>query len=125
MQGWCKDADRHWIGIPKEGGDAATGTADLSFANPRHLAFVFAVNGPPTAMKPNISADDSRALPKETPARKAARRRKLHAILKKGMGMSPQELKDSLWPGYAETYRSDRKFTVTEPKAPYGKRRAR
>ena len=76
-------------------------------------------------MKPKISSDSSGALPKETPARKTARRRRLRAILKRGMGMSAKELKDSLWPGYAETYRSDRKFTVTEPKARYGKRRPR
>ncbi len=63
-------------------------------------------------MKPKISSSDSWALPKETPAQKAARRRKLQAILKKGLGMSPQELKDSLWPGYAETYRSNRTCTV-------------
>jgi hypothetical protein len=78
-----------------------------------------------TAVKPKVTSARSWAFPKETPAQKAARRRKLHAILKKGMGMSPQELKDSLWPGYAETYRSDRSFSVSETKAPYGKRRSR
>jgi hypothetical protein len=76
-------------------------------------------------MKPKISTEDSWALPKETPTKKAARRRKLHAILKKGMGLSPKDLRDSLWPGYAETYRSDRKFTVSESRGPYGKRRSR
>ena len=56
-------------------------------------------------MKLKASHDDSRAVSKETPARKAARLRKLRAILKKGLGMSPKELRDSLWPGYAENYR--------------------
>lgn len=76
-------------------------------------------------MKSKVTSKHAWALPKETPAQKAARRRKLHAILKRGMGMSPKELKDSLWPGYAETFRSDRKLSVSEPKAPYGKRRSR
>ena len=76
-------------------------------------------------MKRKISSDETWTLPKETPAQKATRVRKLRAILKKGMGMSPKELKDSLWPGYAETYRSEGGFRVSEPKAPYGKRRSR
>jgi hypothetical protein len=76
-------------------------------------------------MKTKVLPDDSWAFPKETPAGKAARIRKLRAILKRGMGMSPKELKDSLRPGYAETYRTERGFRVNEPKAPYGKRRAR
>jgi len=74
-------------------------------------------------MKPKISSSDSWILPKETPAQKTTRRRKLKKILKAGLGMTPAELKASLWPGYAETYRSYRKFSVGEPKARYGKRR--
>ena len=70
-------------------------------------------------MKTKISSDDFGALPKETPAAKAARRRKLHALLKKGMGLKPGELKASLRPGYYETFRA------MEDPAPYGRRRSR
>lgn len=76
-------------------------------------------------MKPKVTTEETWTPPPETPAERAARIRKLRAILKKGMGMSPKDLKDSLWPGYAETYRSERGFQVSEPKAPYGKRRSR
>ena len=68
-------------------------------------------------MKTKATSDDAWVLPKETRVQKAARLRKLRAILKKGMGMSPKELKDSLWPGYAETYRSERGFRRTAKSA--------
>jgi hypothetical protein len=70
-------------------------------------------------MKPKISSDDSWAVSAETPARKAARRRKLRALLKKGTGLKPGELKNAIRPGYLETYR------VMEDPAPYGRRRSR
>lgn len=56
---------------------------------------------------------------KETAAEKAARIRKLRALLKKGMGLKPGELKASLRPGYYETFRA------MEDPAPYGRRRSR
>ncbi len=55
----------------------------------------------------------------ETPAEKAARIRKLRAILKKGTGLKPGELKNAIRPGYLETYRA------MEDPAPYGRRRSR
>ncbi len=70
-------------------------------------------------MKPKISSDDSWTLPKETPAERDARRRKLKRILKKGTGLKPGELKNAIRPGYLETYR------VMEDPAPYGRRRSR
>jgi hypothetical protein len=57
-------------------------------------------------MKTKLLPDDSWAFPKETPAEQAARRRKLHAILKKGTGLKPGELKNAIRPGYLETYRA-------------------
>ena len=84
-----------------------------------NVIFTSSRHGPPTAMKPKISSPDSWALPKESAAQKAARRRKLHALLKKGMGLKPGELKASVRPGYYETFRA------MEDPAPYGRRRSR
>jgi hypothetical protein len=70
-------------------------------------------------MKTKVLPDDSWAFPTETPAEKAARIRKLRAILKKGTGLKPGELKNAIRPGYLETYR------VMEDPAPYGRRRSR
>ena len=70
-------------------------------------------------MKTKTLQDDSWAFPKETPAQKAARRRKLKKILKAGLGLKPGELKNAIRPGYLETYRA------MEDPAPYGRRRSR
>jgi hypothetical protein len=70
-------------------------------------------------MKPKVSPADYQGLPKETPTRKAARRRKLHALLKNGMGLKPGELKASLPSGYYETFRA------MEDPASYGRHRSR
>jgi hypothetical protein len=70
-------------------------------------------------MKTKRLPDDSWAFPKETPDEKAARIRKLRAILKKGTGLKPGELKNAIRPGYLETYR------VMEDPSPYGRRRSR
>ena len=70
-------------------------------------------------MKPKISSDDAWTLPKESPARKAARLRKLRTILKKGTGLKPGELRKAIRPGCLETYRA------MEDPAPYGRRRSR
>jgi hypothetical protein len=70
-------------------------------------------------MKTKLLPDDSWAFPKETPAEKAARLRKLKRILKKGLGLKPGELKNAIRPGYLETYRA------MEDPAPYGRRRSR
>ena len=70
-------------------------------------------------MKPKTSSDDSWTLPKETPAERTARRRKLKRILKKGLGLKPGELMNAIRPGYLETYRA------MEDPAPYGRRRPR
>lgn len=59
------------------------------------------------AMKPPPPAAGAGSLPREGPARKLARQRKLHAILRQGIGLPPGELKHSLWPGYAESYRPE------------------
>lgn len=58
-------------------------------------------------MKPPSPADGAGSLPKEAPARKLARQRKLRAILRQGLGLPRQELANSLWPGYAENYRPE------------------
>ena len=55
------------------------------------------------------------ALPCESPARQAARLRKLRSLLRKGLGLTPPELQASLWPGYAEAFRSEPDFRVYEP----------
>lgn len=70
-------------------------------------------------MKTKLLPDDSWAFPKETPAKKAARLRKLKRILKRGTGLKPGQLKNAIRPGYLETYR------VMEDPAPYGRRRSR
>lgn len=70
-------------------------------------------------MKPKISSDDSWAVSTETRAQKAARVRKLRAILKRGSGLKPGLLKNAIRPGYLETYRA------MEDPAPYGRRRSR
>lgn len=58
-------------------------------------------------MKPRSPADGAGSLPRETPARKRTRQRKLRAILRKGLGLPRHELAGSLWPGYAESYRPE------------------
>lgn len=64
-------------------------------------------------MKPPRPADAVAALPRESSARKIARQRKLRAILSKGIGLPRHELTDSLWPGYAETYRPEQSTLVS------------
>lgn len=70
-------------------------------------------------MKSKVTVVADLVLPKETPVQKAARIRKLRAILKKGTGLKPGELKNAIRPGYLETYR------VMEDPAQYGRRRSR
>ena len=70
-------------------------------------------------MKSKVTSRDAWTLPKETPAEKAVRRRKLHAILKKGLGLKPGELSKAIKPGYYETFRA------MEDPAPYGRRNSR
>lgn len=70
-------------------------------------------------MKPKTPPAETWPPPQETAAEKAARIRKLRAILKKGTGLKPGELKNAIRPGYLETYRA------MEDPAPYGRRRSR
>lgn len=75
-------------------------------------------------MKPKAPAVGAGSPPREKPAHPSTRQRKLRAVLRKGLGLSPAELKDSLWPGYAETYRTEQFTTLQEPRSAYGQRRA-
>jgi hypothetical protein len=72
-------------------------------------------------MKSKVPVGVPGALPYEPPARLAARIRKLRVLLRKGLGLSAPELSDSLWPGYAEAFRSEHDFRVYEPGGPYGR----
>jgi hypothetical protein len=64
-------------------------------------------------MKPPTPALRAGSLRPETPARKIARLRKLRAILRQGFGLPRQELANSLWPGYAESYRPEQPSRVS------------
>ncbi len=72
-------------------------------------------------MKSKLPVGDPGVLPRETPARQAARIRKLRLLLRQGLGLSALELRDSLWPGYVETFRAENDYRVTEPGSPYGR----
>jgi hypothetical protein len=63
-------------------------------------------------MKPHTPADGAGSLPREAPARKLARQRKLRTILRKGLGLPRHELAGALWPGYAESYRPEQPTLV-------------
>jgi hypothetical protein len=76
-------------------------------------------------MKPKAPSVGAGPPPREKPARPSARNRKLRAVLCHGLSLSPAELRDSFWPGYAETYRTEQITSLQEPKAAYGNRRAR
>ncbi len=76
-------------------------------------------------MKPKAPSAGAGSPPREKPARQPAPNRKLRAVLRRGLGLSPDQLKDSFWPGYAESYRTEQFTTLREPKAAYGNRRAR
>jgi hypothetical protein len=64
----------------------------------------------------------------EMALKEIARKAKLKALLKRGLGpKKPGELKASLFPGYAESYRAQPSAPLAgaEEQASYGKRRSR
>ena len=75
-----------------------------------------------------ITGAPSKTAAVEMALKELARKAKLKTLLKRGLGpKKPGELKASLIPGYAETYRSmpGLTFAVAEEQASYGKRRSR
>ena len=70
-------------------------------------------------MKPKLPVAEPRSFPNETPAVRAARRRKLKRLLASGLGLKPAALSKTVRPGYLETFRA------MEDPAPYGRRRSR
>ena len=76
-----------------------------------------------------ITGAPSKTAAVEMALKELARKAKLKALLKRGLGAKkPGELRDSLFPGYAETYRAmpAALMAVAEgEQAPYGKRRPR
>ena len=74
-----------------------------------------------------ITGAPSKTAAVEMALKELARKAKLKALLKRGTGLKPGELKDAFLPGYAETYRAmpEAVLAVAEEQAPYGKRRSR
>ena len=73
-----------------------------------------------------ITGAPSKTKAVEMALKELARKAKLKAILSKGLGMTPAELKNAFHPGYYETYRAmPPPLVVAEEQAPYGKRRSR
>jgi len=74
-----------------------------------------------------ITGAPSKTAAVEMALKELARKAKLKTLLKRGLGLKPDELKNALIPGYAETYRAmpGAALAVAEEPAPYGKRRSR
>jgi hypothetical protein len=73
-----------------------------------------------------ITGAPSKTAAVEMALKEIARKAKLKAILSKGLGMTPEELKNSFRPGYYETYRAmPAPVALTETPTRYGKRRSR
>ena len=74
-----------------------------------------------------ITGAASKTAAVEMALKELARKAKLKALLKRGLGLKPEELKKTFPPDYLETYRAmpGVDFAVAEPQASYGKRRSR
>jgi Arc/MetJ family transcription regulator len=74
-----------------------------------------------------ITGAPSKTAAVEMALKELARKAKLKALLKRGLGLKPEELKKTFPPDYLETYRAmpGVGFAVAEEQAVYGKRRSR
>ena len=74
-----------------------------------------------------ITGAPSKTAAVEMALKEIARKAKLKALLKRGLGLTPAELRKTFPPDYLETYRAmpGTTLAVAEDVAPYGKRRSR
>ena len=74
-----------------------------------------------------ITGAPSKTAAVEMALKELARKAKLKALLKRGLGLTPAELKKTFAPNYLETYRAmpGADLAVAEAPTPYGKRRSR
>ncbi len=74
-----------------------------------------------------ITGAPSKTAAVEMALKEMARKAKLKALLKRGLGLAPEELKKTFPPDYLETYRAmpATGLAIAEAPAPHGKRRSR